>query len=34
MKQNTDKIKQVLSKIGLFEWGEDEKSLKLFGYKK
>ncbi len=34
IKQDTDKIKEILSKMGLFEWEEDNNSLKLLGYKK
>ncbi len=33
-KQDTDEIKKVLSKIGMFEWEEDEKSLRIIAYRK
>ena len=32
MSQDTETIKTLLSKIGQFEWGEDEDTLKLIGY--
>lgn len=32
--QNTDKIKEKISKLGLFEWEEEEGYLRLMGYRK
>ncbi len=30
--QNTEEIKNILSQIGIFEWEEDDMTLKLLGY--
>ncbi len=31
--QDVDKIKNILSQIGIFEWEEDDMTLKLIGYR-
>jgi hypothetical protein len=34
IEQDTNKIKEIISETGKYEWGENEKYLRIIGYKK
>ena len=33
IEQDTNKIKEIISKVGMFQWEETEKYLRIIGYR-